>query len=372
MRIGCVREQKDGEERVGLTPESVASLVARGHSVTIESSAGEGSGFADSAYAAAGALIEPGAATVWRESELIVKVKEPLASEYQFLDKDTAVFAYLHLAADEPLTRALVDAGTTAIAPELIRLPNGVYPLLAPMSQIAGRMAAEVGAQLLKRPGPGRGMLLGGVAGVPPARAVILGSGSVGTAAMRTLVGLDAHVTVVSDDVLRLRQIVDQYGGRVTTRTSTPATIADVLDGADLAIISILIPGAHTPRVVTRDMVRSMGEGAVLVDVSIDQGGGAATSRPSSHYDPTFVDEGVVHYCVPNMPGAVPRTSTLALTSASLPYLLALADQGVEEALRNDPGLAEALSTYRGTLVHRPVAETFGMEWTPNPFPGER
>jgi alanine dehydrogenase len=206
---------------------------------------------------------------------------------------------------------------------------------------------------------------------VPPAHAVIIGSGGVGTAAMRTLIGLDAQVTVVSDDVARLRQLIDQYGGRITTRISSPGAIAEALREADIAILSVLIPGAHAPRIVTREMVRSMGAGAVLVDVAIDQGGASETSRPTSHHEPTYVEEGVVHYCVPNMPGAVPRTSTMALTSASLPYLLAIADNGIEEAMRRDKGLAESLSTYRGRLVHRPVAEAFGMPWEPNPFLGE-
>ncbi len=372
MRVGCVRERKDGEERVALTPESVASLTAHGHEVWTERDAGAESGFEDEQYVAAGAQLVDDAERIWLESDLLVKVKEPLPSEYGYLNGRATLFGYLHLAADEPLTRALMESGMTAIAPELIRHPNGSFPLLAPMSQIAGRMAGEIGAQLLKRPGPGRGMLTGGVAGVPPARAVILGSGGVATAALRTLIGLDAQVTVISDDLGRLRQLVDQYGGRIVTRTSSPGTIAGALEGADLAILSILVPGAHTPKVVTREMVRSMGKGAVIVDVSIDQGGAAETSRPTSHHEPTYVEEGVVHYCVPNMPGAVPRTSTLALTSASLPYLLALADLGTEEALRRDRGLAEALSTYQGKLVHRPVAETFDLAWHPNPFLGER
>lgn len=370
MRVACVREQKDGEERVGLTPESVRALVAHGHEVLIEADAGAGAGFADSEYAAAGAAIVAQAEEAWAGAELLVKVKEPLPSEYGLLGPHATLFAYLHLAADEPLTRALIERRVTAIAPELIRLPSGIFPLLAPMSQIAGRMAGEVGAQLLRRPGPGRGKLMGGVAGVAAARAVIVGSGGVGTAAMRTLVGLDADVTVVSDDLPRLRAIVDQYGGRVRTRVASAASIADAVDGADLLVLSVLVPGAHTPHVITREMVRSMGTGAVLVDVSIDQGGAAETSRPTSHHEPTYVEEGVVHYCVPNMPGAVPQTSTVALTSASLPYLLAIADHGVDRALQRDRGLAEGLSTYHGTLVHRAVAETFGLEWKPSPFPG--
>lgn len=371
MRIGCVRERKDGEDRVGLTPEGVAALRANGHDVVVEHDAGAESGFPDATYEAAGASIAPHAADAWTQSELMVKVKEPIAEEYGWLREGCAVFGYLHLAADRPLTEALLAKHVTAFAPELIRLPNGVFPLLAPMSQIAGRMAAEVGGQLLKRPGEGRGMLLGGIAGVPPGRAVVLGSGTAGTSATRVLLGLGAQVTMISDDLPRLRQLVDDFDGRVTTRVSNPAAIADALRGADLLILAVLVPGAHAPRVVTRSMVRSMGEGAVLVDVSIDQGGASETSRVTSHSHPTYVDEGVVHYCVANMPGAVPQTSTLALTSASLPYVLKLADRRIEEALRADRGLAESLSTYRGKLVHQPVAEEFGLPWSPNPFLSE-
>ncbi|MDZ7729113.1 MAG: alanine dehydrogenase [Dehalococcoidia bacterium] len=371
MRLGCVREQKAGEERVALAPDGAAALVGRGHEVVIEAGAGRGSGFQDDAYAAAGASVEPDAAAIWRASDLLVKVKEPLPTEYALLNDHTALFGYLHLAADRPLTERLLEAGTVALAPELIRGRAGGFPLLAPMSQIAGRMAADIAAQLLKRPGPGRGMLLGGIAGVPSANAVIIGSGTVGTSAARALVGLDARVTMVSDDLPRLRQIVEEFNGRVETRVASPASLAEALAGADLAILAVYVPGTHTPAVVTREMLRSMADGSVLVDVSIDQGGAAETSRPTSHEAPTFVEEGVVHYCVPNMPGAVPRTSTLALTSASLPYILALADLGVDGALAADPGLAEALSTYRGKLVHGPVAREFGMPLSPNPFLAE-
>jgi alanine dehydrogenase len=371
MRIGCVRERKDGEERVGLTPEGVVALLARGHEVFLEHDAGAESGFLDRAYEAAGAAVYPEAGDVWAQSDLVVKVKEPIPEEYGWLHEGCALFGYLHLAADRPLTEVLLEKRVTAFAPELIRQPSGIFPLLAPMSQIAGRMAAEIGAQLLKRPGPGRGKLLGGIAGVTPGRAVVLGSGTVGTSAARVLVGLDAQVTMISDDLPRLRQIVEQFDGRVTTRVSTPATVADALAGADLVVLAVLVPGAHTPRVVTREMVRSMGTGAVLVDVSIDQGGASETSRVTTHSDPTYVDEGVVHYCVANMPGAVPQTSTLALTSASIPYVLAIADLGIEGAMRADRGLAESLSTYKGQLVHRPVAEEFGLTWTANPFLGE-
>lgn len=368
MRVGCVRERKDGEERVGLTPDGVASLVSRGHEVLVEHDAGAESGFRDGEYVQAGATIVEHPGDVWSGSELVVKVKEPIAEEYRWLHEGAALFGYLHLAADRPLTEVLLERRVTAFAPELIRQANGGFPLLAPMSQIAGRMAAEVGAQLLKRPGDGRGKLLGGIAGVPPGRAVVIGSGTVGTSAARVLIGLDAQVTMISDDLPRLRQIVEQFEGRVATRVSTPATVAESLKGADLVILAVLVPGAHAPRIVTREMVRSMGAGAVLVDVSIDQGGASETSRVTSHSHPTYVDEGVVHYCVANMPGAVPQTSTLALTSASIPYVMAIAEHGVEGAMLADRGLAESLSTYRGKLVHQPVAAEFGFEWSPNPY----
>lgn len=368
MRVGTVREQKDGELRVGLTPEGAFALVRDGHEVVFEPGAGEGSGHNDAAYLAAGARSATGADEVWATSDLLVKVKEPEESEYRLLRPGLTLFTYLHLAAERELTERLLASGTTALAYELVRLPNGTLPLLAPMSQVAGRMAAEIGAQLLKHPGPGRGKLLGGVAGVAPGRAVVIGSGSVGTAAARMLMALDARVTVMSLDLPRLAYLQENFGGRIATRMSSPAAVAEELVGADLAILSVLVPGAAAPKVVTREMVHSMGPGAVLVDVSIDQGGAAETSRPTTHSDPYYVEEDVVHYCVSNMPGAVPNTSTQALTNATLPYVQALANHGPEDAMRRDPSLAEALSTYRGALVRGPVAEIFGLPLTLNPF----
>lgn len=368
MRIGTVREQKDGELRVGLTPEGAYALVKDGHEVLFEPGAGEGSGHSDAAYQAAGARAATSADEVWAVSDLLVKVKEPEESEYRLLRPGLTLFTYLHLAAERELTERLLSAGTTSLAYELVRLPNGAMPLLAPMSQVAGRMAAEIGAQLLKHPGPGRGKLLGGVAGVAPGRAVVIGSGTVGTAAARMLMALDARVTVMSLDLPRLGYLQENFGGRIATRMSSPAAVAEELVGADLAILSVLIPGAAAPKVVTREMVHSMGPGAVIVDVSIDQGGASETSRPTTHSDPYYVEEGVVHYCVSNMPGAVPNTSTQALTNATLPYIEALANYGPEEAMRRDRALAEALSTYRGALVRGPVSEIFGLPSTPNPF----
>jgi len=368
MRVGTVRERKDGEYRVGLTPEGAFALRSHGHDVLVESGAGEGSGHFDAAYLASGAAIAGAAEEVWGVCDLVVKVKEPVESEYGFLRVGCALFTYLHLAADRPLTERLMASGCPSLAYELVRRPDGSLPLLAPMSQVAGRMAAEVGAQLLKHPGPGRGKLLGGVAGVPPGKVVIIGSGTVATAAARVLMGLDARVTVMSRDLARLSYLQENFGGRIATRVSSPQAVAEEVAGADLAILGVLVPGAAAPKVLTREMVRSMGLGAVIVDVSIDQGGAAETSRVTTHSHPTYVEEGVVHYCVSNMPGAVPQTSTQALTSATLPYVEALADKGFAGALLADPALARALSTYEGKLVRGPVAETFAMSAAPNPF----
>ncbi len=368
MRVGTVKERKDGELRVGLTPEGVFALRRKGHDVSVESGAGEGSGHSDTAYAASGATVLPSADAVWGACDLVVKVKEPIHSEYGFLRPGCALFTYLHLASDRPLTDRLIASGCPSLAYELVRRPDGSLPLLAPMSQVAGRMAAEIGAHLLKHPGPGRGKLLGGVAGVPPGKVVIIGSGTVATAAARVLMGLDARVTVMSRDLARLLYLQENFGGRIATRTSSPQAVAEELNGADLAILSVLVPGAAAPHVVTREMVRSMGPGAVLVDVSIDQGGASETSRPTSHSNPTYIEEGVIHYCVTNMPGAVPQTSTQALTSATLPYVEQLADRGIEGALRADHALAQSLSTWEGKLVRGPVAEEFGIASAPNPF----
>ncbi len=368
MRIGTVRERKDGEHRVGLTPEGAFALVHHGHEVVVETSAGLGSGHTDAAYVASGATIAPSAEAVWGSAQLVVKVKEPVESEFGYLGPSCALFTYLHLASDLPLTKRLIESGCASMAYELVRKPDGSLPLLAPMSQVAGRMAAEIGAQLLKQPGPGKGKLLGGVAGVPPGHCVLIGSGVVATAAARVLMGLDARVTVMSRDLTRLMYLQENFGGRIATRVSTPQAVAEEIMGADLAILSVLVPGATAPKVLSRQMVRSMGEGSVIVDVSIDQGGASETSRVTTHSDPIYIEEGVIHYCVSNMPGAVPQTSTQALTSATLPYIEALADRGVGGALGADPALAQSLSTWQGTLVRGPVAETFGMQAGPNPF----
>jgi alanine dehydrogenase len=364
MKVGTIKETKVEEYRVGLTPLGVRALTQAGHTVLVERGAGLGSGFSDDHYANAGATLVNTPQQVAQGCDLLVKVKELLPPEYPLLRRDLILFTYLHLAALREFTERILASGAIAIAYEAVQQPDGSLPLLAPMSQVAGRMAAEIGAHLLKRPGPGRGKLMGGIAGVAPARAVILGSGGVATAACRVLIGLEARTTVMSRDLQRLAYLEQHFGGRIATRVATVASVAEELLGADLLITAVLVPGAPTPKLVTREMVRSMGPGAVVVDVSIDQGGAVETSRPTTHAQPTFVAEGVVHYCVPNMPGAVPQTSTEALTSATLPYVLRLADEGLD-AIRHDPALARGVSAARGKLTCQPVADAFGLPYAP-------
>lgn len=364
MKVGTIKETKIEEYRVGLTPNGVRALVEAGHEVFVERGAGEGSGYPDEAYAAAGARLCDTAKDVAAAVDLLVKVKEPLEPEYALLRAGLILFTYLHLAPAPGLVQALLDSRTNAIAYETVRRPDGTLPLLIPMSQVAGRMAAEIAAQYLKKPGPGRGKLLGGIAGVSPARALVIGSGNVGTAATRVLVSLGARVTVTSKDLQRLSALEAQLRERIATRVTSPGVLAEELEGADVLIGAVLVPGGIAPKLVTREMVRSMGPGAVIVDVCIDQGGVVETSRPTSHTDPIYVEEGVIHYCVPNMPGAVPRTSTEALTGATLPYVLKLAAKGLE-ALKEDSSLAEGASTINGKLVSQAVAEAQGREYTP-------
>jgi alanine dehydrogenase len=361
MKVGTIKETKNEEFRVGLTPSGVAALAQSGHETLVETGAGAGSGFGDAAYAAAGATICGSAAEVADAVDLLVKVKEPLPAEYSLLRRGLIVFTYLHLAPNPQLTRALLESDVDSIAYELVCKPDGTLPLLRPMSQVAGRMSAEIAAQFLKKPGPGKGKLLGGIAGSSPARAVVVGSGNVGTAATRVLVALGARVLVTSRDLQRLHAFEDMFRNKVATRVTSPIVLQEELSGADILIGAVLVPGGVAPKLVTREMVRSMGEGAVVVDVCIDQGGIAETSRPTSHDDPIYVEEGVVHYCVPNMPGAVPRTSTEALTSATLPYVLNLANEGLT-ALRSDPALAAGASTIDGKLTCEAVAEAQGLE----------
>jgi alanine dehydrogenase len=364
MKVGTIKETKIEEYRVGLTPTGVRALAEAGHEVFVERDAGTGSGFPDAQYAAAGAKVLASAGEVAAVVDLLVKVKEPLTAEYPLLRAGLILFTYLHLAPVPDLVEALLDSRTNAIAYETVRRPDGSLPLLIPMSQVAGRMAAEIAAQYLKKPGPGRGKLLGGIAGVSPARALVVGSGNVGTAATRVLVALGARVTVTSQDLQRLSRLESQLRERIATRVTSPGVLAEELEGADILIGGVLVPGGIAPKLVSREMVRSMGPGAVVVDVCIDQGGIAATSRPTSHTDPIYVEEGVVHYCVPNMPGAVPRTSTEALTGATLPYVLKLAARGID-GLRDDAALAAGASTINGKLVAEAVAQAQGRGWTP-------
>ncbi|AEB11993.1 alanine dehydrogenase [Marinithermus hydrothermalis] len=362
MVIGVPKEIKTLENRVALTPGGVESLVRRGHTVLVERGAGVGSGISDAEYEAAGAqLVE--AAEAWG-AELVVKVKEPLPEEYPYLREDLVLFTYLHLAADEALTRALLEAGTAAIAYETVQLANGALPLLTPMSEVAGRMATQVGAHFLEKSQGGRGVLLGGVPGVPPASVVILGGGTVGTNAAKIALGMGAQVTILDVNHARLQYLDDVFGGRIITVTSNEANIKRAVQHADLLIGAVLIPGAKAPKLVTREMLPTMKEGAVIVDVAVDQGGCVETIRPTTHADPTYVVDGVVHYGVANMPGAVPRTSTFALTNQTLPYLLRLAEKGLN-ALKEDPALLKGLNTLAGRVTHPAVAEAFSLAYTP-------
>ena len=363
--VGVPREIKDQEYRVALTPVGAEMLARAGHRVLIETGAGEASGFSDDAYAQVGAEIATGAVAVYRRAELIAKVKEPLPVEYGLLQPGQILFTYLHLAASEELTRALTRSGVTAIAYETIELPDGRLPLLTPMSEIAGRMAIQVAAHYLERAHGGRGKLLSGVPGVYPCRVVILGAGTVGANAARIALGMGAQVTVLDVNLDRLRELEERLAGNLTTVMSTHRTIANALLGAEVVIGAVLIPGERAPRLVTREMIGRLEPGSVVIDVAVDQGGCVETCRPTSHSDPVYLVDGVIHYCVPNMPGAVPRTSTYALSNATLPYLLRLANLGLVEAIRRDPALARGVNIHHGQITHRGVAEAFALDWVP-------
>ena len=351
MIVGTVREVKTEEYRVGLTPDGARELTAGGHRVLIESGAGAGSGFSDEAYVAAGAELTT-VGGVWSEAGLVVKVKEPQAEEFPRLRRDQTLFTYLHLAAAPEVTKALLRAGTTAIAYETVEMADGTLPLLVPMSQIAGRMATQVGAHFLEKPSGGRGKLLSGLPGSAPARVVILGAGTVSTNACSIAVGMGASVTVVSRGLDSLRRVEEIWPGRVRTVPLTPEGLRRSIEGADLLISGILVHGgARSPQLLGREDLRLLGPGAVVVDVSIDQGGVLETSRPTTHAAPVYVVEGVIHYCVANMPGAVPRSSTAALTAATLPYVLKLGSLGTDAALDADPSLARGLMTRDGALM---------------------
>jgi alanine dehydrogenase len=365
MIIGVPREIKDQESRVGVTPAGVKALSEAGHKVLVETNAGAQSGFPDAEYQDAGAEIVGDAGHVWGKSEIVVKVKEPIESEYVYFREGLTLFTYLHLAPLPVLTQKLLDAKVIGIAYETVRDRNNTLPLLTPMSEVAGRMSVQVGASYLEKEKGGRGILLGGVPGVPPAHVTIIGGGIVGTNAARIALGFGAKVTLVDLNLNRLREIDDIFNGRVYTLASNSYNVAQATREADLVIGGVLIPGATAPKIVTKGMVSRMKKGAVIVDVAIDQGGCVETARPTSHSNPSYTVDGVVHYCVTNMPGAVPHTSTLGLTNATFPYLQRLANLGPKEALKQDAGLAEGLNTYLGKLTYRGVAESLQKEWTP-------
>jgi alanine dehydrogenase len=361
MRIGLPKEIKVHEYRVGLVPAGVRELVTAGHSVLVQTGAGLGIGLDDAAYRSAGAQIAADAREVFSQSDLIVKVKEPQPEECRLLRKAQVLFTYLHLAADAAQAHALMGSGATAIAYETVTAADGSLPLLVPMSEVAGRMSIQVGAASLQKVNGGSGVLLGGVPGVAPAKVVVLGGGVAGSHAAEMAVGLGAEVTVVDRSVPRLRELAALFGTSLKTAYATAATIEALVTDADLVIGAVLIAGAAAPRLVTRAMVKAMRPGSVLVDISIDQGGCFETSRPTTHAEPTFIVDNVVHYCVTNMPGAVARTSTFALTNATLPYVRALADKGAERAMQEDSHLAHGLNIYAGKITHDAVARALNI-----------
>lgn len=362
MIIGCIKELKKHEYRVGLTPSNVSEYVCRGHQVLIEKDAGLGSSFDNDEYSKAGAEILDTAKAVWSRAEMIIKVKEPLEQEYQFLRENQILYTYLHLAADWALTEALIKSKTIGIAYETITDKNGTLPLLTPMSEVAGRLSIQEGAKYLEKPFGGRGVLLSGVPGTKCGKVVILGGGVVGLNACKMAVGLGADVTIIDVNLDRLRYLDDIFGARIKTSYSTQSNITGEIKDADLVIGAVLIPGAKAPKLLCREHLSMMQNGSVIVDVAVDQGGCFETTKATYHDNPTFVIDGVVHYCVANMPGATPRTSTTALTNATLSIGLLIADKGVEDACRVNPYIIPGINTYRGGLVHEKVAEAFDME----------
>jgi alanine dehydrogenase len=363
--VGLPKEIKDNEYRVGLTPAGVRALSDAGHRVVVENNAGEGSGFEDALYQRAGAAIIDSADDVWAEGEMIVKVKEPIEPEYPRMREGQLLFTYLHLAPVKELTGQLLARKVTGIAYETITDRRGGLPLLTPMSEVAGRMAIQVGAHYLEKMSGGRGILLGGVPGVPAARVVIIGGGVVGTNAAKIAVGMGAHVTIIDNNLDRLRELDDIFLSKISTLASSAYMIHDAISDADLIVGAVLVPGAAAPRLVTRNMLKDVPNGAVIVDVAVDQGGCIETTHPTTHSNPTYYVEGVLHYCVANMPGAVPRTSTFALTNATLPYALKLANLGFLAAVTGDPGLKAGVNTYAGRLTYEAVAVDQGREYTP-------
>jgi alanine dehydrogenase len=363
MFIGVPKEIKTHEYRVGLVPGSVRELVHHGHRVLVETNAGLGIGFDDEAYRQAGAEIADGPVPIFAEVDMVVKVKEPQPSEVPRLREGQALFTYLHLAPDLPQTEGLMDSGCTAIAYETVTNINGGLPLLAPMSEVAGRMSIQVGAHCLEKEQGGSGMHLGGVPGVAAAKVVVIGGGVAGTNAARMAMGMEAHVTVIDINLERLYALDLQFGPMLNTIYSTVDAIETYVMGADLVVGAVLVPGAAAPKLVTREMIAQMRQGSVVVDIAIDQGGCFETSRPTSHSEPTYVEEGVVHYCVTNMPGAVARSSTFALNNATLPFTLALADKGVKQALADDPHLRNGLNVAAGKVTYKAVAEAHGLDY---------
>jgi alanine dehydrogenase len=363
MRIGVAKEIKSDEYRVALTPAGALELINAGHEVAIETGAGDGSSFPDEQYLRIGAKIVS-VDDVWGSSDLVLKVKEPIASEYPRLREGLILFTYLHIAADEPLTRALIDSGITAVAYETVEVGRAL-PLLAPMSEVAGRLAPQAGAYFLEKPLGGRGLLLGGVAGVAPGRVVIVGGGVVGYNAAIVALGLGAQVTILERSIDRMRHLEEILSGRVSLLMSSSLQVAASVEEADLVIGAVLVPGALAPKLVTREMISSMKQGAVVVDVAIDQGGCFETSHATTHADPVYVVDGVTHYCVANMPGAVPITSTKALTNATLPYLEAIANLGLREAVTRDDALAKGVNVLGGKVTYQAVAEAHGLDYTP-------
>lgn len=364
MMIGVPKEVKDHESRVGVTPAGVKALVEAGHTVLVETNAGALSAFPDDEYQAAGAEIVGSEYDVWRLADMVVKVKEPVEKEYKHFREGLVLFTYLHLAPLKELTDALLEKKVVGIAYETVRDRMGTLPLLTPMSEVAGRMSVQVGATYLEKEHGGRGVLLGGVPGTPPGNVCIIGGGIVGTNAAKIALGMGARVTIVDVSLNRLRELDDIFGGRLHTLMSNSYNVARAVCEADLVIGGVLIPGAAAPKIVTKAMVAKMKKGAVIVDVAIDQGGCIETAHPTTHTDPSYVVDGVVHYCVTNMPAAVPYTSTLALTNATFPYVLKIAKLGAEAAIRDDKGIAEGVNTYEGTLTYGAVAQAQGREWT--------
>ncbi len=362
MIIAVPKEIKVKENRVSITPGGAHSLVAAGHRLLVERGAGEGSGFSDAEYQQAGAQVVPSAADAWTQADLVLKVKEPLPAEYPYLRPHLLLFTYLHLAADETLTRTLMDRQVSAVAYETVELPDGSLPLLTPMSEVAGKMAIQVAAHYLEKTQGGRGKLLGGVPGVRPADVVILGGGTVGTAAAKVSLGMGADVTILDVNVDRLRYLTEILHGSLTTLFSNPYNIATAVQFADVVVGAVLIKGAKAPKLVTRAMVDQMTAGSVIVDVAIDQGGSVETIHPTTHSAPTFEVNGVIHYGVTNMPGAVPRTSTYALSNATLPYVRTLAEGGLERAVQRDPALAKGVNVYAGQITYLAVAQAFGLK----------